>query len=244
MHRGLNHGSMIPMGQAEGRLVEIKLEGETVAGRIACPDALRPAPGQYLVANRVDDPMEALAYPLFPTGMAADLSPIPDHWAPGARLALRGPLGHGFHLPSTSRRVCLAAYQCGLARLLPLAVQALEHGAEVTLVMDALPPVGMTYHLPAVVEVVPFEAFPEALAWADSLALDTPAGSLEGLLTRFRLEKRQAQALNAQVLVDTPLPCSGLADCGVCAVPASRSWALACKDGPVFDLAALMGERS
>ena len=234
---------MIPMGQAEGRLVEIKLEGETIAGRVACPDALRPAPGQYLVANRVDDPTEALAYPLFLSGMTADLSPIPSHWDPGARLVLRGPLGHGFHLPSNSRRVCLAAYQCSPARLLPLAGQVLGRGAGVTLVMDALSPVAMPYHLPAAVEVVPFEALPEALAWADSLALDTPVDSLGELLPRIGLEKHQAQALNAQVLVYTPLPCGGLANCGVCAVPTSRSWALACKDGPVFDLAALMGDR-
>jgi NAD(P)H-flavin reductase len=32
------------------------------------------------------------------------------------------------------------------------------------------------------------------------------------------------------------MPCSGLADCGVCAVPARRGYKLACKDGPVFDL--------
>jgi dihydroorotate dehydrogenase electron transfer subunit len=40
----------------------------------------------------------------------------------------------------------------------------------------------------------------------------------------------------AQVLVGTPIPCGGIADCGVCAVNTKSSWMLACEDGPVFDL--------
>ena len=43
----------------------------------------------------------------------------------------------------------------------------------------------------------------------------------------------------AQVLVRTPLPCGGIAACGVCAVHltgSSRDYRLACKDGPVFQL--------
>jgi hypothetical protein len=50
--------------------------------------------------------------------------------------------------------------------------------------------------------------------------------------TRFRFE--------AQALVITPMPCGGIAECGVCAVTARRGWKLACKDGPVFDLTELI----
>jgi len=39
----------------------------------------------------------------------------------------------------------------------------------------------------------------------------------------------------AQVLVRTPVPCGGIAECGVCAVTLKSEWKLACKDGPVFD---------
>ncbi|HBY08103.1 MAG TPA: hypothetical protein DEH22_10080, partial [Chloroflexi bacterium] len=40
-----------------------------------------------------------------------------------------------------------------------------------------------------------------------------------------------------QALLTLPLPCAGVGECGACAVPLRRkSYALACKDGPVFDL--------
>jgi dihydroorotate dehydrogenase electron transfer subunit len=39
----------------------------------------------------------------------------------------------------------------------------------------------------------------------------------------------------AQVLIHTPVPCGGVADCGVCAVTLRSGWKLACQDGPVFD---------
>jgi hypothetical protein len=39
---------------------------------------------------------------------------------------------------------------------------------------------------------------------------------------------------DAQVLIHTPMPCAGLAECGVCAVRDRHDWKMACKDGPVF----------
>jgi hypothetical protein len=36
------------------------------------------------------------------------------------------------------------------------------------------------------------------------------------------------------------MPCGGLAECGVCALPAHRGWKLLCKDGPVLELGELL----
>jgi hypothetical protein len=41
----------------------------------------------------------------------------------------------------------------------------------------------------------------------------------------------------SQVLIHTQMPCGAAAECGVCAVTTRSSWKLACKDGPVFDMA-------
>ena len=49
-------------------------------------------------------------------------------------------------------------------------------------------------------------------------------------------EKELGLAIPAQALVLGPMPCGGLADCGVCAVTTRSDWKLACKEGPVFDL--------
>jgi dihydroorotate dehydrogenase electron transfer subunit len=41
----------------------------------------------------------------------------------------------------------------------------------------------------------------------------------------------------AQVLVTSPMPCGGIAECGVCALPLrKKGYVLTCKDGPVFNL--------
>ena len=44
----------------------------------------------------------------------------------------------------------------------------------------------------------------------------------------------------AQVLLHTPVPCGGVAECGVCAVTLRSGWALACREGPVFALSEVL----
>ena len=75
-------------------------------------------------------------------------------------------------------------------------------------------------------EVVPPAALSEAAAWADYLARDSDLGSLKDL-PGLRC---------GEALVQTPLPCGGMADCGACVVHLKRGYLLACKDGPVVDL--------
>ena len=70
--------------------------------------------------------------------------------------------------------------------------------------------------LPADVEVLPLDLLPD-------------------LRSRMGLRPYVRLACPAQVLVTTPMACTGLADCGVCAVMTKDGWALTCSDGPVFD---------
>ena len=89
--------------------------------------------------------------------------------------------------------------------------------------------------LPDDVEVQPLAAMDEIVQWADYMALDVSRENLPGLRERL-LERNQAAALNdAQVLIHAPMPCGGVAECGVYAVITRSSWKMACKDGPVFD---------
>ena len=87
--------------------------------------------------------------------------------------------------------------------------------------------------LPTQVEANPLDALPDALSWADFLALDGPPDTLEGLGKILKGTIR----CPAQILVHIPMPCGGMADCGVCAVRTKKNkYKLACVDGPVFDL--------
>ena len=90
--------------------------------------------------------------------------------------------------------------------------------------------------MPASYEINPLRLLPDALAWADFLALDAPLPRLAELRSLLGLRPDQHLPCLAQVLVETPMPCGGVAECGVCAVPARRGWKLACQDGPVFNL--------
>lgn len=246
------------MQQFTGRLTEIWLENGQVAGQIACPPQGLTAPGQYLLAQLADGQREALPAALFPSlvgeGSFNLAPPLPPGWQPGLELNLRGPLGRGFQLPVYVRHVALAVLDASPARLLPLAAQALAAGNEVTLFCDLA---GQDLaDLPPEVEVDALAAFPAALPWADAAFFDLPVTALTGLRARLGLKAGERISCPAQALVLAPMPCAGLADCGACAValrigsPGAHggyrsrgshrpAWALACKDGPVFDLDAL-----
>ena len=226
------------MIEATVELLEVRLEGEgLVGGRIAAPPRLALKPGQYLLA-RTPGLAEVLPTALFPASIGAEdiiLAPcLPPAWLPGTALNLRGPLGKGFHLPPTARRIAIASLDVHPYRLMPLVSSALAQGLEIVLFTQLIPA-----GLPAEVEVLPIQALPEAANWADYLAIDLPAEALPGLRPRLGLRPGRTLAPAAEVLVLTAMPCGGTAECGVCAVKTIQGWHYACKDGPVFDFNSL-----
>lgn len=200
------------------------------------PRASWPRPGQYLL---VDDAV--LARPLFRAGDYAQgwlhlPGGLPPTWLPGTSVAVRGPLGKGFALPETVSRLALAALGETAVRLLPL----LELASEADAVLFSQPP---WPEVPARVELYPLSEFPAALGWAEFIALDVPLAEVESLPRRLGLAPEQGLPCPAQVLISAPMPCGGLADCGVCAFPARRGYRLACRHGPVFDWRDVGGSR-
>jgi len=177
-----------------------------------------------------------LGTPLFAAGLDGDgflaAPPIPSTWDPGTHLALHGPSGHGLRMPERAFHLALIALGKTPARLLPFATQVLNRpGTTVALFTDASLP-----WLPAALEVQSLPNIPEALAWADFLAIDIPLKSLAGLRLLLGLGAGERLPCPGELLIETPMPCGGLADCGACAIPGRRGWKLACKDGPVFDI--------
>jgi NAD(P)H-flavin reductase len=216
------------------RILEIFLDDRRAAARIACASTLIPAPGQYLLAHdpASDDP---LAVPVFSAGTCPEgflaASPLPRTWSPGVTLSLRGPLGRGFILPPSARRVALAALDVSPAYLLGLIPPAHAQGAAISLVCADPPD-----DLPDDVEIRPLAALAEVCQWADYLALAATRASLRGWRERLRNGEPLIVLREAQALVVTPMPCGGLAKCGVCSVEVKGGMKPACEDGPVFDL--------
>jgi NAD(P)H-flavin reductase len=215
----------------EGQLHEIYLNSST---RINCPPELIPAPGQYLLAHArgSDSP---LAVPVFfsdsaPNGFRS--APLLDSsWLPGTRLNLRGPLGNGFSIPASARKVALIAFDDSPARLRGLVSIAFKQDAEIVLVCNTL-----VDDMPEAVEVQPLQALMDIYHWADYAAFDVGRQNLHQLREMLgRIEQARAPR-EAQVLIRTPMPCGALAECGVCALTIHHEWKMVCKDGPVFEM--------
>lgn len=222
------------MHTGKGQVVELILENGLRYARISCPADLVPLPGQYLLAG-VASSLNPLPVSLFSTESALQSfitsEQIPDAWTPGTEISLRGPLGRGFVLPLTARKVALVPFDASPPHLQCLIAPALRQGAGVVLVSDSG---GESLHDD--VEVQPFSALDEVLAWADYVAFDVLRENLHGLRERIGGGRQFSVKGDAQVLVSTPVPCGGVADCGVCAVKLRSGWKMICKDGPVFDL--------
>ncbi len=231
-----------------GRVLETRWNaGQGRSAVIECPPVAVPSPGRYLLAWSPDDPAAPLAQPLFLSeivdGGFVAASPVPPSWEPGTHLQLRGPLGHGFDLPSAVRRLALAALGPTDRRLLPLLHNALaapqqRSSASVALFTDLRLE---TAGLPSAVEINPLAALPDSLLWADFLALDVPLERIGDLPARLGLSPETRRLpCPAQVLVVTPMPCGGVGGCGACSLETPHGWKTACDDGPVFPLEALL----
>ena len=231
----MKHVNIFPMKTATGSIEEIFLDG---SARIVCPADLVPAPGQYLLAHAIasNDP---LPVPLFssllsPQGFRSAPA-LPSAWKPGDSLTLRGPIGHGFILPPSMRKMALIAFDDSPARLLGLIAPALKKNAEIVLVSDSA-----MADLPEIVEVQPLPALLDALQWSDYVAMDVSRENLPRLKEMLGRNPQAAAKSEAQILIRAPMPCGALADCGVCALPLHHEWRMVCKDGPVFSLRELL----
>ncbi len=225
------------------RLSALLLEPyQNAAARLQLPLAALPRPGQYLQVHDPADSQTVIASQLFAAGWqpvtlngnVAELNvagALPPAWQLGQPLLACGPLGRGFSLPPHMRRLALAAWRRNATRLLPLA----ESAAEVAVFCDE--PLG---ELPSHIEVQPLAALPAALAWADFIALDLPPALAEDLPGLLGFKERVPKTLSGQALITPPMPCGGLAQCGVCSFATARRAQLACANGPVFDLTQLL----
>lgn len=220
------------MKTGTGKVEEIFLDG---SARISCPPELIPAPGQYVLAHAHDSD-SPLPVPLFSSFSSLQSGfrfapPMPTFWQPGQLLYLRGPIGHGFTLPASSRKIAFIAFDDVPARLLGLLAQALKQNAEVVLVTNS-----QVDDLPEIVEVQPLNGLSDALYWADYAAMDVSREGLPQLKEMLAGKEQLTAKVEAQVLVRAPMPCGALADCGVCALSIEHDWKMICKDGPVFRL--------
>jgi Iron-sulfur cluster binding domain of dihydroorotate dehydrogenase B len=227
------------VGYYTGRVSEIRLE---LNGQweicVLCPGEAIPLPGQYLLASDSTNRNEILGTPLFiceETVRGFWANPLhPISWGPGTHLNLVGPFGHGFNLPRNIQRLGMVATGETISRLRPLINTVTKTQTSVTLFTDLT-----LSWLPEAVEVSPLATIKTALDWPDFLTVDVPLNQLGELRNLFGMGYEVQLPCPAQALITTPMPCAGMAKCGVCAVQTRRGWRLVCEDGPVFELSSL-----
>jgi dihydroorotate dehydrogenase electron transfer subunit len=223
--------------QGEAKIAEVTLVGGRPSAYIICDNSTVPAPGRYLLAHEAgsDAPLatELFAAEYRSHGFVA-APPLPSVWLPGAVLDIRGPLGNGFVLPPGARRVALIAFNDDPAPLLPLVGEAVRQAAAVALVC-ANPPLELPLH----VEVHPPAALRDICMWSDYAAFIVERDSVDALVRTVTQGQGLVVGGEALALIRTPMPCGGLADCGVCTVRTKNGPRLACVDGPVFELGVL-----
>lgn len=206
-------------------------------------------PGNFVLARdptTFDPYLRRALYPLhiqgdqFQFALAAS-DPLAARIEIGATLDLLAPLGKPVAFDAAAQHILLAADGAPIAPLIFFARDAIAQGRAVLLITrgDAFP----TRHLLPEIEYRARAANEtwldaETIAWADQIiASGSPAAYAQLadtiIQTRYRLQRGFAR-----VWADAPMPC-GIGDCWACAVETSRGFALACVDGPFFDLAEL-----
>lgn len=236
-----------------GSFVRLALNAPAITPRLTA--------GRFVLADLGD----YLRTPLFPARLddtEFEVLVRYDHPAaalrPGAGVNLIGPLGRGFEMPPTARRLLLVADTVNLPMLLPLVpgfgrpegptTQTVEVSTTLLLTAPTATELYPVQLLPPALEVHLVTAdgsaghagsalnlFPDLLRWADCVCIAGDPAIYLALADIVRHERLSPGPRFAQALVVPPLAC-GVGACQGCAVRVADGFKLACKDGPVFDL--------
>ena len=244
------------MLQADAHILEVAAEGNGPFVRVAfdAPGiAEQLAPGRFVLAE-LGGVLREVVFPARIESAEFEALVVPSHPAAdlqrGARVNLIGPLGRGFEVNVTARRLLLVATAHQVPVLLPLARSDALRSQSVALLLAA-PSAADLYPLrllPPSVEVHivtvdgsagragnVVDAFPGLVPWADQICIAGDPRAYATLAQAIREMRVAPPPGFAQALVAPAMAC-GVGACRGCAVATTRGVQLACTDGPVFDL--------
>lgn len=214
---------------------------------VHCGDCLLPRP---LSIHRLDGNNLALLVAV--VGKGTDW--LSNRQA-GDSLDLLGPLGNGFSIQPTAKKLLLVAGGIGIAPLCFLASEAVTQGKKVTLLMGAssavnLLPEGHLTHGLLTDEVLPFninimKITDDGSEGFRGLATDVIVDYVDrvdqifacGPLAMYRTmaQMPELKGKSVQISLEVRMGC-GLGVCYGCTVKTKRGLRQVCKDGPVFEL--------
>jgi dihydroorotate dehydrogenase electron transfer subunit len=246
------------MNQTSALITDIERSGPFTRVVFSAPEIAGGLSAGRFVLAALDDYLRTPLFPAFLDGDTFWALVPPDHSAavlePGASVDLIGPLGCGFEVDETVRRLLLVADVPHLPVLLPLVSQ--RPGCSVALLLSAptaaelypirlLPPDlevhivtadGSAGHKGSVLDL-----FPDLVRWANCVCAASETAiypALAAIVREVRIGPVPGRAKPrpfAQALFVPPVVC-GVGVCQGCAVSVRGGYKLACTDGPVFDL--------
>jgi dihydroorotate dehydrogenase electron transfer subunit len=173
------------------------------------------------------------------------------HWLSrrrkGEKLDLLGPLGNGFSVEPTSKKILLAAGGIGIAPLVFLAQKALRNGKLVNLLLGArtkevLYPKEL---LPEGIETLlttedgsdgekgkVTDILPKYVDWADQVYACGPLAMYQSIAKQSKQWRIKSPI---QISLEVRIGC-GIGACFGCSIKTKKGMKQVCRDGPVFNL--------
>jgi len=187
-------------------------------------------PGQFLLAycpekdNRIRDIYYALDLDNGYFSIPASLN-----WDIGDKLIFKGPIGKGFSkLDIYENILCinLSAEIAGLSGLMQVSVKTNKniafYGKHQPVLMDQS------------IEIIVQDMLIDTTQWADFIAIET---NIEDLFSNQNfIEKIKLAGIPVEVIIHSPILCSGEANCMVCSIKTKKGWVKTCQSGSVFNL--------
>jgi len=204
---------------------------------LICKNPVSFVPGQY-IALWVNGQPESLPYtPFIQSSSGNILTLTPDElpaWQPGQILGWRGPLGAACRLPENMRKLALYSRADHPGPLMPFIQSGIQGGMDT--VYCSSQSTGYSAWLPSHIEWEDHSRLAEIASWADMLIACLPRQTLSEELEKLSNLPASVKPDRIYILVVSPMPCNGIAQCGVCDIRLRHKAIHICQDGPLFPL--------
>jgi hypothetical protein len=190
-------------------------------------------PGQFLLAfhPEKDDSLKQLFYVL---KIDDDYFSISENtnWEIGDQLIYKGPIGKGFSELSLSQNLLLISLGPTKGGLFSVIDIGIKEGKNIAYLTN-----NSVIPLPHSIEVLTTDMLDESLNWADCVLIEIDRHEI--LKYADLLIKVKSSGVISEVLIYSPILCSGESHCMICAIKTSKGWIRSCHDGAVYKLSEL-----
>ena len=234
-----------PVRQSTARCTQLELIGSHI--RVHFQTDLVPALGQFFLARLAATFDPYLPYIFYPSaiddsGFTVDLAATDSalrFLSPGQPIELLGPIGTAIPNLPTRSRVLLVA-DTSPAVLLPIATQAIARGGTASLILaNRYPLENLNPEIELRIGDLP-TLLTEYAPTADFIFIHTQPRLLPTFYQTLAEVRARVATDFARALIDLPMPC-GVGACQACYLKTRHGHKLACRHGPFFSLAEIVG---